>query len=75
MSFVRRSSSFAAVKKPDESLSNFKRSDSFADHDFFYDVEDMHVLKAGGLPKVGYFMFSSCFSRGAMFLSNPCSQL
>ena len=52
MSFVRRSSSFAAVKKPDESQSKFIRSDSFVDHDFFYDVEDMHVLKAGGLPKV-----------------------
>ncbi len=64
MSFVRRSSSFAAVKKPDESQSNFKRSDSFADHDFFYDVEDMHVLKAGGLPKVGSFnRLLSLFSR------------
>jgi hypothetical protein len=59
MSFVRRSSSFlAAVKKPDETQSKFNRSDSFVDHDFFYDVEDMHVLKAGGLPKVFNFLLN-----------------
>jgi hypothetical protein len=51
MSFVRRSSSFASVKQPDHS-SKFQRSASFAEHDFFYDIEDMHVLKAGGLPKL-----------------------
>lgn len=51
MSFVRRSSSFASVKQPDDS-SKFRKSALFNDHDFFYDIEDMHVLKAGGLPKL-----------------------
>lgn len=53
MSFVRRSSSFANVKKGEAESAKFnKPSASFAEHDFFFDVEDMHVLKSGGLPKL-----------------------
>lgn len=53
MSFVRRSSSFAAIKKEEGDNARFsKRSATFNEHEFFFDVEDMHVLKAGGLPKL-----------------------
>lgn len=53
MSFVRRSASFASVSREESDKAKFvRRSASFAEHEFFYDVEDMHVLKAGGLPKL-----------------------
>jgi hypothetical protein len=49
MSFVRRSSSFIATVKAD--APKYGRSATFDEHDFIFDIEDMHVLKAGGLPK------------------------
>lgn len=52
MSFIRRSVSFLAIKKGDaENLANSRRI-PVEKHDFFFDQDDINVLKAGGVPKL-----------------------
>lgn len=51
MSFVRRTSSFASVKRPEVELDVVrKKALPVHQHDFMYDINDFHVMMHGGLP-------------------------